>query len=254
MSNTLPTLYQFRYAMFPEMARWALDHKAIPHQRVSLLPGPHAPTMIKLAGQTSTPVLVHDGAVIKNSDVVLDYIEATWPNNPLYPENSEERDLAIQIRDRFRGWGAEFRRAYFAQLLKDKSHAAATFCQGHQAASQVKYRRNFWAVNLIMKTTMAITTKKALASEKVVEEGLTWLEANINEHGFLVGDQFTAADLTAATVLGVVCLADNTPAEPAKPLSAEVSAWKERWADRPAVAWANQIYANHRPASAAVEE
>lgn len=254
MNDSIPTLYQLRYSMFPEMARWALDYKQVAHRRISLLPGPHAPTVIKLAGQTSMPVLVHNGTVIKDSDKVLDYIESNWPESPLYPSDPELRQLAIEIRDRFRGWGADFRRAYFFELLKDKDHAAATFSQGRPAASQLKYRRHFWVVNLIMIGTMGVTSGKSKASLKVIEEGLDWLEANINQHGFLVGEQFTIADLTAATVLGVVCLAENTPPAPAQPLAPAVAKWKERWANRPAVTWANEIYAKYRPKSAAIEE
>jgi hypothetical protein len=45
------TLHQFLYSHFNEKARWALDHKGIPHQRRAYLPGPHRPAMQRLSGQ-----------------------------------------------------------------------------------------------------------------------------------------------------------------------------------------------------------
>ena len=42
------TLYQFPASHYNEKVRWALDLKGVPHDRVSLLPGPHAPRMKRL--------------------------------------------------------------------------------------------------------------------------------------------------------------------------------------------------------------
>jgi hypothetical protein len=50
-------LHQFPASHFNEKARWALDWKGLPHRRASYLPGPHAPRIRRLTGQTATPVL-----------------------------------------------------------------------------------------------------------------------------------------------------------------------------------------------------
>ena len=52
------TLYQFPSSHFNEKARWGLDVKRVPHDRISLIPGPHAPRMQRLTGKTLTPALV----------------------------------------------------------------------------------------------------------------------------------------------------------------------------------------------------
>ena len=82
-ANGVPILWQFRASHFNEKARWALDWKGIRHERRSLLPGPHAPVVLWLTGQTAVPVLQIDGETVADSTRIIEALERRSPERPL---------------------------------------------------------------------------------------------------------------------------------------------------------------------------
>jgi len=52
----------------------------------------------KLSGQTKTPVLVMDGAVIPNSADIIKALEERFPEPRLIPVNAAERARALEIQ------------------------------------------------------------------------------------------------------------------------------------------------------------
>lgn len=72
-------LFQFAGSHFNEKARWGLDLKRVPHERTTLMPGPHMRTMKKLTGATQTPALVDRGEVVPGSTAILEHLEQRFP-------------------------------------------------------------------------------------------------------------------------------------------------------------------------------
>ena len=83
----MTTLYQFQFSHYCEKVRWALDHKGIVFDTRNLLPGPHKRPAKKLAGGSGLPILVDQGAVIQDSTAIIDYLDLTYPQKPLTPED-----------------------------------------------------------------------------------------------------------------------------------------------------------------------
>jgi len=251
MSN--PELWQMRLSMYPEKARWALDYKRVAHARHSLVPGPHAVQLIARFGQKAMPILRHEGKVLKNSAAVLDYVEQTWPDPPLYPADPMLREQALEIQKRFdESIGPAVRRAGFYEWLPHTEYSARRIATGLSQWQQRLYVYAFPAIRAIMMLDMRINATGADAGCEVTREALDFVAEKSNRTGYLVGDQFSVADLTAATVLMPTCLPPEYPLDFPRPLPSGWEHWLERWQNHAGCDYVRRIYREHRGVSAAV--
>ncbi|HXG28492.1 MAG TPA: glutathione S-transferase family protein [Nevskiales bacterium] len=247
-------LWQFRYAMYPEKARWALDYKRIPHVRRSVLPGPHVAQLLPRFRYKSTPILVSDGQVVKGSANVIDYLEQQFPEPALYPTDPAQRTRALELQTWFDDAGGHVRRAYFRDFLLAGGYAADILSTGYPALVRRIYRAAFPATQMIMKLDMMITDRGADEGLRRTQEALDIVVKNRGPSGYLVGDRFSVADLTAATVLAAVAFPPEYPVSFPQPLPAALERWLARWSGHPGVEWVREMYRRHRGHSVAAED
>ncbi len=252
MTAELPTLWHFRLSHYNEKARWALDWKRLPHRRHGLVPGPHAPIVWWLTGQTEVPVLRLDGATISDSTRIIAALEAHRPDPPLYPADPAARARALALEDFFdEELGPHMRRTFFFQVLQDPEHAVALLTVDETPLTKRLYGVGFPLVRMVMRAGMRIDAEGAARSRDKVHAALDRLEAELRPSGYLVGDAFSVADLTAAALLAPLLHADEFPYR-LPPLVPALAEWRASVADRPGVQWALAMYRRHRGTSCEV--
>jgi glutathione S-transferase len=248
-----PVLWQFRFSHFNEKVRWALDWKGIAHVRRSLLPGLHIPRILWMTGQKSVPVLALDGEVIHDSTRIIERLERLRSEPALYPRDEAERRRALALEDFFdEDLGPHVRRALFWELLPETDFAAAAFTVGCGSGTRSTYRALFPALRLLMKADMRIDADGAMRSNEKVHAALDRIEAELQPSGYLVGDRFSVADLTAAALLAGAVFPPEFPYQPPGPFPAPVARWRDALAGRPAFRWAAEMYRRHRGTSAEI--
>lgn len=255
MSTISVELVQFPFSHFNEKARWGLDWKKLPHTRRSLLPGPHMPVVKRLTGQTATPVLLLGDAVEHGSSRILEVLEARQPDPPLFPEDPGERGKVADLMHHFdQVVGPQVRCALFSVMLGEPDYLCATFSAPKPRAVRALYRAGFPLVKGVMARANGVTGPEAVeAAFADTRAALDLVASRAGPGGYLVGERFSAADLTAAALLAPCANPEHPDMHRAPPLPAAMEGWFARWAAHPGVAWVHETYRRHRPPSAAMQ-
>jgi len=250
----VPVLWQVQVSHYVEKVRWALDYKRVPHIRRSLLPGLHAVKAKRLTGDTSTaPVLTINGRSTGDSSRIIALIEERWPQPPLYPEDPAQRRRALELEEFFdEELGPHIRRAFYHELLPHPELVVPLFTQGRPRAARALLRTGFPILRVAMRRRFEISATAAANSRAKMVAAMDRLEREISPSGYLVGDRFTVADLTAAALFYPVPRPARFPyamvADADLPDS--FREFVDSLARRPGGQWVAQIYRQHRGASA----
>ncbi len=243
----LVELHQFNSSHFNEKARWALDYKTVPHRRISYLPGPHRQAIKKLTnGSTSTtPVLVAD-KVVQGSANIIDFLEHKFPEKRLYPDDPEPA-LAWQKRLDSE-LGPAVRTVVFSVLVNEPGFLAQTFTRDMPFFKRLLYRAVLpMLVPLIKKANGADSEDNILHCERVVIDYLEEIATATRATGYLVGDRFTVADLTAASLLAPLVRLNHDDMRRPEPIPQTMLSLFDAYSEYPAIAWVKRMYELHRP-------
>lgn len=247
-----PVLWQLQLSHYNEKVRWALDYKRVPHIRRALLPGLHSLKAKRLTGDTSTtPVLTLEGRSIGDSTRIIAAIEERWPQPPLYPADVAQRRRALELEEFFdEELGPHIRRLAYHELLPRPRQLAPLFAHDQPRAARVLLWTGFPLLRVGIRRQFAITAEAAEHSRTKTASAMDRLEREISRSGFLVGDAFTVADLTAAALFYPVVLPPEFPYPTIVDLPESLREFLGSLAQRPGGKWVAEIYRRQRGSSA----
>lgn len=249
-SSWKPVLWHIPISHYNEKARWALDFKRVPHRRRALPGGAHMVAALWLTrGRSVTfPVLELDGEAI-GATAIIGALERRWPDPPLYPEDPAERRRALDLEDHFdEELGPPIRLLGWHEITRDPERLAtlsARFLPGslrdNPTAATVagRYAALFTGVRYGVNSEAA-----AAEARRTVVAALDRLEAELDGNDYLVGETFSVADLTAASLFYPLVLPPEGPSLGDVPASYE--RFRESLKERPGYRWVVEIYRKHR--------
>jgi len=242
-------LYQFPISHYCEKALWALDYKHLPYQTNNLIPGPHMRVIKKMAPLTSVPVIKDQNKIVQDSTSIIDYLDKEYPKHPLSPMDKNLAKEAIDWEEYCdKEIGPHLRRFFYNSILPNRKLATSLMLQRTPAYGAKLYFFIFPFVRYMMRKSMNINPGSAERSEKRLTTAIDRIQSKIKTQKYLVGDTFTRADLTAASLLAPLARPPqhnfNWPNTSLMPQA--LQEYRMRFEDRPVSKWVRNIYASHR--------
>ena len=245
---TPPILWHFPGSHFNEKVRWALDFKGIPHVRRALAFS-YMPRALWRTGQGRLPVLMLEGKAIGDSTRIIEALERVRPDPPLYPRNDSARRRALLLEDFFDEEVGPAVRAFYVHELFVRSPDLAVdfFALGHGPGHRRVLRIMLPLLQKLYRRRHDVSAATARAGRGRVLAALDRIEAEVQPSGYLVGDGFTVADLTAAALLGIA--ADPADLQYPLPRPVWILELRDSLAGRAGFQWIAEIYRRHRGTS-----
>lgn len=251
MSDAKPTLWHIDVSHYSEKARWALAYKQVEHRRRAVpIPGAHIPAAIWMTrgAQKTFPVLELDGRRIGDSTAIVAALEERYPEPPLYPTDPEERRRALELEDFFdEELGPHVRLLGFHELGNDRERLEALIEQtspapvARMSGAAARYARAYSGLRYGVRSAEA-----AEQARVKILVALDRLEAELGDGEYLVGDAFTVADLTAASLFYPLVLPEGGPLPSDQPSAEGLERFRAPLKERRGFEWVREMFRRHR--------
>jgi glutathione S-transferase len=248
--GTLPVLWQIDLSHFSEKARWALSWKGVEHRRRAPVPGAHMAVAAWLTrgGQVTFPILELDGRRIGDSTAIIAALEERYPEPPLYPTDPALRRRAMELEDFFdEELGPHIRQLAWHELRNDRESFTSLMEETAPGplrglpAAVAAYARVFTALRF-----RAGDAERAQRGRAKVLAALDRLEAELGEGEYLVGGEFTVADLTGASLFYPLVLPEEGPLPADQPAAEGFERFRDSVRERHGFEWVAEMFRRHR--------
>ena len=210
-----------------ERLRWALEWKRVPYARRAYQPLAGEEELRRTTGISTVPVLLADGEVVGDSDAALEWLEAHHPSPALLPADG-------RLRAQMRAWEIA--------ATETLAPAGRLVMIGRWKARDMQPLADHFAAKY----------RWSPAEEARMERLLGALVADlaraVTSSPYLVGDGFTRADLTVASMLaGLVGIPGDELVALDESMRAMFGVLEEKDPVRgPLRAWRDGLYRRHR--------
>ena len=239
-----------------EKARWALEHAGVPYRERAHLQLIHWVAVRRAGGQRTVPVLVCGDRVLADSAEIVDLADALAPPaRRLYPQDPA---AAAQVRELERDFdsrlGPHGRRWTYHGLHGRRDLALAYGCTGVPAWERRVLSLAYPLLIRGIDRYLEITPATAARSEVEVRATFDEVAARLDDgRPYLLGERFTAADLTFAALAASVLMPPEygVPLPQPEDLPGAMASVVRELRAHPAGAYALAMFRDHRRQSGA---
>ena len=245
-----PVLWHIPISHYSEKVRWALDLKRVPHDRRA--PNPHPPVALALprGRHPTVPIRRFGSEVVHDSSRIIAALEERYPDPPLFPSDPDERRRALELEEWFdENAGPHVRLLAWHETTRDK--AARGALAARYAPGPLRPIRPLAEAMMagFVSLRYGVQSKSAAgAAREAVAAAFDRLESELGDRDHLVGDSFTVADLTAASMLYPIVRPPEGPDLLVAPEA--LTEFTAPFVGRRGWGWVEETYRRHRAAVA----
>ncbi len=238
-------LYQFPISHFCEKIRWALDFKNLAYTTKNLLPGPHIKQVMAIAKTSEVPVLKHDEIVIQKSAKIIDFLDKTYPQNSLMPDD-ESLQKQVKEWERFadKEIGPNLRTFFYHTLLDHPQILIPIFTYNGPWYGKIFMKLFFPKLRKTMIRYMKLDDSVAALAKQNLKQAIDKLNTHLLNRKFIVGEQFSRADLAVAALLAPLVQPLQYGLPWPAPLPPALQNTIDEWSDE--LVWVRAMYNDYR--------
>lgn len=235
---------------FCEKARWALDLSGVPYVEDGWAPAAHRLPLRRL-GATTAPVLVTDsGQVLRESTAIVRHADANGDLGLFGRAPEEDAEISALVARFDAGVGPAARLLAYAGLLDAPQAFVRTAGAGLAPRRALALRAGRPVIAAVIRRFFGVDADGVRRAQETLEAELAFADATRGGSRYLVGDRFTAADLTFASLLAPAVQPSGygAPVPPLEEMPAARQDDVRRWRATPSATVVAALYAEHRHA------
>ena len=234
-----------------EKARWALQRRGIVFEESGHLPILHYAASYPASRTRTVPILVGDGPTLTDSTDILKFTDAfAPPGDELFPAEPELHAEVSALEDHFdQKLGPAARRWVYFHLLPNATLAMQALGAGVGSTERGVGAVLFPLTRLAIRRGLGVYPQKSAKSLARVQQIFADVGQTLADgRNYLVGNRFTAADLTFAALSALVLCPPNYGAKlpSLSDVPPEMAHEICRLRDLPAGRFAMRLYAEDR--------
>lgn len=250
------TLISISFSHYCEKARWALTRAGLAYRERCYPPLLHYRGVARYRTRT-VPVLVHPDGVLTDSTAILRWIDAEAPQAELYPRDPALKAEVEAWEDRFDevlGPATRQHVYFFGFDALDLMLPVALHGAGWLDCLLVP--RILPRARPLFDRLLGLSHAQIARADAVIDGVLDAVAAQRGDRPYLVGDRFSAADLTFAAMMAPLVLPANygVPLPGIDAVPKAYADWVAQKQDHPAVRFAHRLWAEERSRSTAALE
>lgn len=203
-----------------EKVRWALDKLRLSYQEEAHTPPFHRFATVPLGGKT-TPVLVAENKVFTDSTDILKYLNSIASDNQkIYPTDAVLSQQVEKLEDLFdKQLGSATRIWGYSYTMNNYQWMQKLWTRNVSVVERTLFPIIFPPMRSITKKAFNINPETVAESYKTIQDIFAQVSNMLADgRAYLVGDRFSAADLTFASLAAPAIQPPEHPNKP-RPLS-----------------------------------